>query len=508
MASPAAALQPGAAIESVRLPLSRAASTLIRWLRADLDETVRMERRSSPRGKAGDREAGLLDGLAAWARAVRRRRAATIALRHLIAGLAIALLAEAVSILLGGERRAPWIFVPLLLGPLDGAIAARREVGLEHVAHMLDRCLGLHDRVVTALAIAHTEPRPAGLSALVADEGRAAVAASFSTARLRSGLPRRESAWLAGAVAALALLAAVPGVGAGHSSARPALPHRGRGGASAAGAAHGKPSVASRSTLRRRVSGTPAGRLDRPPLAVTDQGSHQSKGSGFSPYGHGGNSLSAKQLAREGIASPSTPTATLGTLAIGESSGSGSGSGAGANGAANAGSGKGTPAGGAAGTHASHGTGAIGGAGALASPGSHGAAALGGAGTKQAGAGAGSASSGSSPPGGNAAGSGAGSTALRSGLVPLLGNGAAALPLAAGYAAGGRQPSTSGEGISQTPNGGGSGGRSAHSGSGGSGSASSSLSVIPPAFNLAPTLDRGVVSSYFGSANQLTAGAW
>ncbi len=70
-------------------------------------------------------------------------------------------------------------------------------------------------------------------------------------------------------------------------------------------------------------------------------------------------------------------------------------------------------------------------------------------------------------PAATAAGSGPGSTALKAGLVPVLGAGSSGLPLQAGYAPSSARRPAGSEGISQTPNGGGSGGRSAQAGGGG-----------------------------------------
>ncbi len=482
-----------------------------RWLRADVGEAIAMRPLAARAHAAAAPETPLRGSLAAWASSVRRRRALVIARRHVIAALGLGIFAEVFVVALGGDRHAWWLLAPLALAFVDGAIAVRQPLRLDSVAHMLDRCLGLHDLLVTGNAISREQARPLGLGALVAEEAQAAAADSFATVRLTATRGRSEWSWLATAAIVLAVLAAVPGIGTRHSTHVHASPAT-RATAVNPARAHAKStSAAARGARRARATVAPPGQLEPPPLAVTPGSGHEAKGTGYSPYGHGAAALTAKQLAREGIASP-TATAeakALGALAVGEVGGGAAGTG-GANGS--------NPGGGASGgkgsasasttTATRQGGGSASQGGALTPASARGNGALGGAGTKQAGVGAGGAGGGSSPPGGNAAGSAPGSTALRSGLVPELGEGASGLPLQAGYAPGGGPRSASGEGISQTPNGGGSGGRSAHANGAVGASVSTGLSVIPPTSNATPTLDQGVLSSYFGTANQLTPGNW
>jgi hypothetical protein len=479
-----------------------------RWLRADVREAIQLELRPLARPSPSADATELRESLATWATILRRRRASVIARRHLTAWLGVAIVVEIVSVLLGGDRRTLWLLAPLALGLLDGAIALRRPVSLDIVARMLDRRLALHDRLVTAREILGAGAQPAGLDALVVEEARDAAAASLATGRLTVSGRRREWIWLLGAAAILAVLAAVPGLGA-RGSTRRAIAPASRVPATARARAHPKPAAAARSARRAAVGAAQGSHLAHPPLAVTTEGSPQPKPSGFSPYGYGGKSLSAQQLAREGIARPpSESTKALGALAIGESGSSGTSSGGSSTSGAGSGAG-GKPTSGATGsTSAAHGGTSAPAGGALTPAAARSGSAPQAAGTKQAGAGAGGTGSASSPPGGNAAGSAPGSTALGSGLAPLLGAGTAGLPLQAGYAPGSSPRSSSGEGVSQTPNGGGSGGRSAHANAGAGSSVSSSLSVIPPTFNSTPPLEQGVLSSYFGSANQLVPREW
>lgn len=489
------------------MQLRSAASGAYRWLRAD-GQAVHMElepsRRSASRGGSD-----LRSELGEWAAMIRRRRAAVIVRRHLIAGVAVAILAAAGSVLLGGERRGWWLALPPLLALADATVLASRAVSLERVAQLLDRRLGLHDRLVTALGILREQEPPLGLRALVVAEAQTAVDASFASVRLRTRRPGHEWASLCGCVALLAALVAVPGIGGASSNVRRA-PRASR--TPSGAAAHTRTGSDDLSTAARRqqAAGTQGTQINRPPLAVTSNGSPTPKGSGFSPYGHGGISFSAKQLAAAGIASPTDATKALGAIAVSETGGAGSGSGASTPGAS-AGAGAGKPAGGSAssGTPASRAGGSASGAGALTPvSGSRSANALAQAGAGKANASSGAGGSANSPPGGNGAGTAPGSTALRAGLVPVLGAGATGLPLQAGYAPSRAQQSDGGEGVSQTPNGGGIGGRSAQAGGGGRTSVSSSLGLIPPTFNSTSALDQGVLSSYFGSANQLTPGNW
>jgi hypothetical protein len=487
-----------------RLRLRGAASEAYRWLRAD-GQAVYMElapsRRGAPRGGSD-----LRGGLLAWASTIRRRRGVVIVRRHLLAGLAVAILATAVSILLGGERRAWWLAVPLVLALADATVAASRRVSAERVAQLLDQRLGLHDRILTALGILRERGTPLGLRALVVAEAQTAVDASFASVRLRTRRPGREWALLCACVAVLALLAALPGIGDTSSHATAGRASRTPSGASARTRASANASSAA--ARRQQAAGTQGTQINRPPLAVTSNGSPTPKGSGFSPYGHGGVSFSAKQLASQGIASPSLGTKALGAVAVNEAGGTGSGAASGsASAGAGAAGGKPAGAGTSSATSTSRAGGSASGAGALTPlSGRPSTNALAGSGTGKANAGSGSGGTGNAPPGGSGAGSAAGSTALRAGLVPVLGTGASGLPLQAGYAPSSARQSAGGEGVSQTPNGGGSGGRSAQAGGGGQTSVSSSLGLIPPTFNSTSALDQGVLSSYFGSANQLTLG--
>jgi hypothetical protein len=461
--------------------------------------------RRGPRGGAD-----LRTGLRAWASAIHRRRVVVIVRRHLIAGLAVAMLATAVSILLGGDRHSLWLAAPLVLALADAVLAASRTVSVERAAQLLDERLDLHDRLVTALGILRERETPRGLRALVVAEAQTAVDASFARVRLRTRRPGREWASLCACVAVFAALAAVPGIGgtsAGRGAAR--TPNT-RSGAAARNRAGSNSSAAA--TRRQQAAGTQGAQINRPPLAVTSNGSATTKGSGFSPYGHGGVSYSAKQLAQQGIANPSLGTKAFGVVALNEAGGTSSGASAstpGAGTAAGAGSGKAAGSGAASATPTSRAGGSASGAGPLTPlSGRRSAGALAGTGTGKGNAGLGSGGIGNAPPGGGGAGSAPGSTALRAGLVPVLSAGSAGLPLQAGYAPSSARQSAGGEGVSQTPNGGGSGGRSAQAGGGGQTSVSSSLGLIPPTFNSTSALDQGVLSSYFGSANQLTPGNW
>jgi hypothetical protein len=498
-------MPPGAWTGRARLRIRSAASAAYGWLRAD-GQAVYMELAPSPRVTAGG-GSDLRGGLLAWASMIRRRRALVVVRRHLIAGLTVTILATAVSIVLGGERRAWWLAVPLVLALADATVAASARVSVEHVAQLLDRRLGLHDRIVTALGIQREQGSPLGLRALVLAEAQTSVDASFARVRLRTRQPGREWASLFGCVAVLAVLIALPGIGGTSSNGRAAArASRTQSGASARTRARSNGSSAA--TRRGLAAGTQGAQVNRPPLAVTSNGSPTPKGSGFSPYGHGGVSFSAKQLASQGLANPSLGTKALGAVAVNEAGGTGSGAASSTAGAsAGADAGKAGAGGTSSATPTSRAGGSASGAGPLTPlSGRPSANALAGSGTGKGNAGSGAGGIGNAPPGGNGAGSAPGSTALKAGLVPVLGAGSSGLPLQAGYAPSSARQSAGGEGVSQTPNGGGSGGRSAQASGGGQTSVSSSLGLIPPTFNSTSALDQGVLSSYFGSANQLTPG--
>ncbi len=353
---------------------------------------------------------------------IRRSRAVVIVRRDLIAGLAVAILATALSIALGGERRAWWLAVPLVIALADATVAASSRLSAARVAQLLDQRLGLHDRIVTALGILGEQGSPLGLRALVVAEAQTAVDASFASVRLRSRRPGREWALLCACVAVLAVLAAVPGIGGTSSSSGAAarVSHAPPSGASARSRASSNGT--SSAARREQAAGTQGTQINRPPLAVTSNGSPTTKGSGFSPYGHGGVSFSAKQLASQGLASPSLGAKALSSVAINEAGGTGSGaasSSAGAGAGGGAGAGKPARTGSSSATPTSRAGGSASGAGPLTPlSGRRSANALAGTGTGKANAGSGSGGTSNAPPGGNGAGSGAGSTALKAGLVP------------------------------------------------------------------------------------------
>jgi len=457
---------------------------------------------------APETDAELRAGIATWASMVRRRRAAVLVRRQLIAWLAVALVAEIVLLAAGDERVGFWLLAPVALALLGGAIALRGPSQPQLAARMLDRFGDLHDLMATATAILAVEQPASGLAALVLDEARAAAGGSLATVRPVASGPRREWRLLGLAVAALAVVALVPAPA--RTGARGS--RRGAVRAPAAGSAHGRPasSHAAARSARARVVGQPVPpQLPSPSLTVSAEGPARSSKSGFSPYGHGGTALSAKQLAQEGLAAPPAAAQSLGTVAVGQPGGSpghGAGTQASAKGGAG-GAGKAAP-GGQATPSSGHAAGATEGLGTPAKAGSSAQGTTTALGTRRPSASSGAASTGSSPPGGSGAGTGRGGAGLASGLVPALGTGPLGLPLQAGYAPGGTRRSQSGEGVTQTPNGSGSGGRSAHASTGAEASVSSQLSVIPPTVNSTPDLDQGVLSGYFGSSNQLTPGNW
>lgn len=500
--------RPGTRAASVAR-VRRGVAGAYRWLRADIRESISMElipgSSTGVEAPSGDLRTGLLR----WASRLRRRRALVVARRHLIAAAAVVIAAELVLDVFGGERRAPWLLAPLALGLLDGAIALGRGVSLDTVAQMLDRRLALRDRVTTANDILQEQAPPSGLRALVVAEAGTAVADSFATVRLVARHPRREWLSLLAGVAVIALLATAPRIGPNASANKTAAGAR-RAPRGALAQARPEPAVASPAPPRLPAVTSPRGLIGRPPLAVTGSGTGKGGKQGFSPYGYGATSLSAKQLAREGITAPPTAGAKgLAPLSVGEAGGGGSTSATSSAPSARSGGTSGTPSAGNGGSAAlSRGSLAAAPGGAVSSAGARSGRAPQAGGAKGGGTGAGAAGSGSSPPGGNAAGSAPGSTELTSGLVPALAPGSSGLPLQAGYAPSNAPRSAGGEGVSQTPNGGGKGGRSAHTSAGAEGSVSAGLSVIPPASNSTPALDQALLSGYFGAVDQLVPSNW
>ena len=398
-----------------------------RWLRSDLGDTVRVVRSPDAAVAAAFTGPGTVDaaasgasraeigpGLHRWSGRLRRRRSIAVARRTLLVALPVALIVAIVILLTGGGRPL-WLFAALLLGPLAGLAAFARAPSPAQTARVLDRGLGLHERLGTALELRAAPAAPTGLGAMVVDEATVALGRSLSGARAVGRRSTAEWAWVAALTCGLALAIAVPRL----ASSTPATSGgRGAAASAAAGAGSGPGShrrgAAAKATLPARLPPIPTHRA--PPPVGLDAGA---AGRAVNPYGNGykGGHLQGK-----------AQTNSSGNHQAGLNL-------AGPGGAGNAHSG-GAPGGAGRG---SAGAGAGGGGGGSSRKLTAGKGGLpqGANGQPQSGAlsgvrGAGSRSGGGAPPGGESAGATRAGTGHGSGVVPVLGAKASGLPLQAG----------------------------------------------------------------------------
>ncbi|HEX5195352.1 MAG TPA: hypothetical protein VFW09_21350 [Solirubrobacteraceae bacterium] len=461
----------------------------LRWLRSDLSDTVRVVRApdAAGAGAAGASPAALGPGLDRWSGRLRRRRAVVIARRALLAVLPAALIAAIVIFATGGDRPL-WLFAALLVGPLAGLVALARTPSQAQTARALDRGLGLHERLGTALELRAAPTAPTGLGALVVDEASVALGRSLSGARAVGRRGTAEWAWVAALMGALALAMAVPRLDASASTGP-----GGRAAAAAAGGAGTGPGAHRRAaigkaTLPARLP--PIARHRTPPPVGLDSGA---RGRSVNPYGNGykGGHLQGK-----------AQTHFSGNRQAGLNLAGPGGPGGADNGGAAGGAGRGSASAGGAGGGASSRrlTAGQGGLPQAANGQSQ-------SGARRA-AGLGARAGGGAPPGGESAGATRGVDGHGSGVVPVLGARSSGLPLQAGFAPVHGHHGAARGGVSPQANGGGGRGRTATVGAGaGSGGATGRFPVIPPTFNV-PSPEAELLQNYFGGSNQLLFKAW
>jgi hypothetical protein len=465
-------------------------AAIARWLGGD-GGWPRFERAGAPdaRAIAG---ADLARDLERWRVRLARRHALIVARRRLLVAAALALAILAALALAGGDQRSPWLLAPLAVGALAAAGGRPGAVTLERTASMLDRHLGLRDRVATALELSRGGARVDGLGALVLEEARAALGATFGGARLR--LPRARVEWAALLVLAVAigLLIGLPAERRAGSPSRPATAvakaHPGAGG--------------------RAGSAPPAGTAPdavRPGAALPSNGAAPARGDGAA----GARRPSAQQFEHDAGAAARNPAPT-------PVSGAGQprppstvfrSGGRGAN-VALPGQFEAVPTrGGSAG-------------GGLAAPNEVSGGAVGfsptsapvsAAGQTRSGSGTGTgrghgvaASSGA--PGGTRAGDQPGGTALRPAAAPDVAHSSVGLPLQAGYAPSGPRGTNADRGVSQIPDGGSGASRTVQVDGGTT--TGGAFAVIPPSSDAVPTGETPQLGDYFGVANQQDHSRW
>jgi hypothetical protein len=434
-----------------------------------------------------------------------------------LVGLIVAIVPGLVILAVGGSR--PWwLFAVALVGPLAGLVALVRPPSAARTAQVLDRRLGLADRLTTALELRSAPVAPTGLGGLVVNEASSALGQSLGGSRASARRSPRELAWLVAAALALALVIAVPRSGSTGASSTRASTGAAAGAAGGSGAAtptQGRPATGGRTTT---PSAAPLPPPRIPKQTFGDGRSHFAPGS--DPYGgqFRGGQLQTKQQA-------GVPTASSSGLGLAAPGGA-----AAPQGAAAGGSGGHAPAPrGAAGQSGTHtpppgatghpGSGSAGLSGAGGAGGAAGQQASGTpAGAQHAGAGAAAGAHGSASgtqtgsggqSGGETAGGVRGGQSHGVGLVPALGGRGSGLPLQAGLSGSRAGRSGSRGAVSRTANGGGGFARTAQGGSGaGVGGAGVNLPVLAPTFNSPSQPEPGLLQRYFGVANRLAFKGW
>jgi hypothetical protein len=488
-----------------------------RWLRADLGDVVRVEHRGD--GAAVSPPTEFEAGLRTWSGRLGRSRALVVARRWLLLGLVVALIPAVVILAVGGSR--PWwLFAVVLVGPLAGLIAVIRRPSAARTARVLDRRLGLADRLTTALELRSAPAAPTGLGGLVVDEASSALGQSLGKERAIARRSPRELAWLVAAALALAVVIAVPRPGSSTTSSTRAS--AGPGVAAGGGAAGASPTRSGAATAGRTTipSAAPLPRPESPNQIFKTGGQHYNPTAnpyGSNPYGgkyKGGNFKIKQQHDAPTGAAPGLALATPGGAntppgpAAGGSSSNQpvSGGGAGQSGIKTP-SGAGQPNQGALAPTGGAGAGAGGAA-------SHGGAgASGGAGSPGASAGAHGTQSGTqSGSGGQSGGETAGGVRAGQthgvGLVPALGGSGKGLPLQGSLAGSRASRSGSHGAISGKANGGGGFARGVQASSGAAGGGGVNLPVLAPTFNSSSQPEPGLLERYFGAANRLAFKAW
>jgi hypothetical protein len=489
-------------------------------LRADLGDVVRVERRGD--GAAVSPPTELEAGLQTWSGRLSRSRALVVARRWLLLSLVVALIPAVVILAVGGSR--PWwLFAVVLVGPLAGLIAVARRPSAARTARVLDRRLGLADRLTTALELRSAPVAPTGLGGLVVDEASSALGQSLGNERAIARRSPRELAWLLAAVVALAVLIAVPRSGSSTTSSTRAAAGPGVAAGGGAGGASPTRSGAAGSGRTTIPSSTPLPRPESPNQIFKTGGQHYNPTANpyaSNPYGgskyQGGNFKIKQQHDAPTGAAPGLALATPGGAntppgpAAGAAGSSGSNQPVSAGGAGQSGIQK--PSAGQPNQGALAPTGgAGGGAGGAASHG--GAGASGGASSPGASAGAHGTQSGTqSGSGGQSGGETAGGVRAGQthgvGFVPALGGSGKGLPLQGSLAGSRASRSGSHGAISGKANGGGGFARGVQASSGAAGGGGVNLPVLAPSFNSSSQPESGLLERYFGAANRLGFKAW
>jgi hypothetical protein len=457
-----------------------------RWLRAELRDTVRVEPVAETGSAPATAEIG--PGLQRWSGRLSRRRAVAVTRRVLLVVLAIAAIAAIVILATGGNRPL-WLLAILLLAPLGGLVSLLRAPSQAQTARVLDRGLGLHERLGTALELRAAPAAPTGLGAMVVDEASTALGRSFSGARVVGRRATAEWAWLVALACVLGLAIALPRPSTGSSSgAQSAVAQRHAAGGPGAAGRHG----GRRATATNAAKVPPIPTRSAPPAVGLDSGS---QGSTKNPYGgvYRGGHLEGKAQVSTHVGGQ----AGLNLAGGGSSKSSHSGAGAGAGGK-------------------SGGAGAAGGGGAASSR----KLTAGGGGVPQsnksrtqtpashASKGNGAQQGGGAPPGGESAGATEAGANQGSGVVPVLGSKQSGLPLQAGFAPVHGAHGAAHGGVSQEANGGGGQGKTAEAnGTVDAGGSQGRFPAIPPTFN-SPSSQSDLLQNYFGGSNQLTFKAW
>lgn len=179
-----------------------------RWLRSDVGEVVTIVPIANP-----DRSApaiGLAAGLRGWRRRILRARAVVLVSRQLVLALGIAIVLELLGALTGAGSRAVWLALPAALATLGVLAGLRQRPQPRDTALLLDRQLGLAERLTTALELGSAAAAMGPLGTVLRSEADLAIGASLAGARARARFSRNELLAILASVALLAVLLVLP----------------------------------------------------------------------------------------------------------------------------------------------------------------------------------------------------------------------------------------------------------------------------------------------------------
>jgi hypothetical protein len=231
-----------------------------RWLHGDAPDIIRIvpSRRAHPRGGS---PVGLREGISRWRGRIERLRIAAVVRRRVLLGLLFAAALELLAAATGAPDRALWLIAPAALTLLGIAAGTNRRVDVVAATLLLDRQLGLDERLTTALELAPSPAAGRPLGRALIGEADAAIDQSLSRSRASDPSAGREWLCVLGGCAlligALALGGASDSRSSAHLSARAAAAGRAAGNKTGAASAARKAAGHLKSTSAAHATPAP-----------------------------------------------------------------------------------------------------------------------------------------------------------------------------------------------------------------------------------------------------------